>query len=338
MTGVVLRSDYSFPDRRAVKSVWPVQQSTPVLDENKVHPFFEFLFDTLLHGSFFGSVHPAPFWCRRDDSATHMTIQNWVEAYRQILGKRLLGVHIKRKASRLGFRTGSLPLFWFLLIFHRLVLGFAVVFILKNSKTNPKFELAMFVFRTALVVASASALVSSVFAAPLRRANPAACFITGPVALPAEVADTVPALIPAITCDNAAQVAPGVPDVTSGGISFSDIDFQKSNLSPVGFALQTFKTPADPAGADLQTLQNQLNTYLAVEAGVRSQPDSSALLSKLKGPKFFLQFQIARVNQANGVQLGVADTVEHQLEKVLKNAVGASQAEKDQVSALATQV
>jgi hypothetical protein len=30
-----------------------------------------------------------------------------------------------------------------------------------------------------------------------------------------------------------------------------------------------FKTPADPAMADLTTLQNQLNTYLAMEAGVR---------------------------------------------------------------------
>jgi hypothetical protein len=31
----------------------------------------------------------------------------------------------------------------------------------------------------------------------------------------------------------------------------------------------TFTTPADPATADLTKLQNQLNVYLAVEAGVR---------------------------------------------------------------------
>lgn len=38
------------------------------------------------------------------------------------------------------------------------------------------------------------------------------------------------------------QVARGVPDVTSGGISFSSIDFQKSKLSPVGFALCVFRS------------------------------------------------------------------------------------------------
>ncbi|THU96266.1 hypothetical protein K435DRAFT_722963 [Dendrothele bispora CBS 962.96] len=196
----------------------------------------------------------------------------------------------------------------------------------------------MFSFRQLFVFASASALLSSVLAAPapIRRQNP--CFVTGSVALPAEVSSGLSALTSAVTCDSSVQVAPGVPDVSSGGIKFSSIDFQKSSASPLGFALQTFTTPADPANADLETLQNQLNTYLAFEAGVRSQPNSSALLSKLKGPKFFLQFQIARVNQANGVQLGAADTVEHQLGKVVKNAVGASQAEIDQVNALATQV
>ncbi len=81
----------------------------------------------------------------------------------------------------------------------------------------------------------------------------------------------------------------------SGGIAYSTIDFQKSSASPLGFALATFQTPSDPATADLGTLQNQLNDYLALEAGVRSQPDSSALLAKLKGPKFFLQFQVRAV-------------------------------------------
>lgn len=42
------------------------------------------------------------------------------------------------------------------------------------------------------------------------------------------------------------------------------------------------------------------------------------MLGKLKGAKFFLQFQIARVQTAKGVKLGVADTVEHQLGKVIK--------------------
>ncbi|KAJ3844811.1 hypothetical protein F5878DRAFT_655527 [Lentinula raphanica] len=181
-------------------------------------------------------------------------------------------------------------------------------------------------------------MLSSGLSAPLiRRANP--CFVTGTVALPAEVSEGLPALEAApVTCNTAVEVAPGVPDISSGGIDYSTIDFQKSSLSPLGFALQTFTTPEDPADADLTTLQNQLNDYLALEAGVRSQPDSSALLSKLKGPKFFLQFQIARVNTANGVQLDAADTVSHQLTKVTANAVGATSAELAQVTALSTQV
>ncbi|KAJ7576010.1 hypothetical protein C8J56DRAFT_407091 [Mycena floridula] len=172
-------------------------------------------------------------------------------------------------------------------------------------------------------------------AAPVRRANP--CFVTGSVALPAEVADGLAGLS-AVTCDAKVEVAPGVPDITSGGVAYSTIDFQKSKLSPVGFALQTFATPTDSATADLDLLQNQLNDYLALEAGVRSQPNSSALLAKLKGPKFFLQFQISRVKTALGQTLSVADTVDHQLGKVTKNAVGASAAEIAAVNALATQL
>ncbi|KAF8910279.1 hypothetical protein CPB85DRAFT_1562212 [Mucidula mucida] len=179
--------------------------------------------------------------------------------------------------------------------------------------------------------------ISGVLAAPLKRqANP--CFITGNTALPAEVADQLAGLS-AVTCDTSVEVVPGVPDVTSGGISFSDIDFQQSKLSPVGFALQEFATPTDPATADLDTLQNQLNVYLAVEAGIRSQSGaSSAILAKVKGPKFFIQFQMARAKTALGQKLGVADTVEHQLGKVTKNAVGATKAELDQVTALSTEL
>ncbi|KAL0948109.1 hypothetical protein HGRIS_010727 [Hohenbuehelia grisea] len=173
-----------------------------------------------------------------------------------------------------------------------------------------------------------------------KRANP--CFVTGSVALAKEVADSLPALESTVTCVSGVEVAPGVPDVTSGGIKFSSIDFRKAaGVSPLGFALKTFTTPDDPADADLNTLQSQLNDYLAFEAGVRSQPGTSALLGQLKGPKFFLQFQIARVQTAQGAseaQLGAAGTVEHQLGKVVKNAVGASKAEIDAVNALATQV
>ncbi|KAJ7076557.1 hypothetical protein B0H15DRAFT_863688 [Mycena belliarum] len=184
-----------------------------------------------------------------------------------------------------------------------------------------------------------SLFAATAFSAPLslfQRANP--CFVTGSVALPAEITSGLSALSRAVRCNAKIQVAPGVPDITSGKVAFSKIDFQKSSASPLGFALATFKTPKDPAKADLATLQNQLNVYLALEAGVRSQPNSKALLAKLKGPKFFLQFQIARVQTAKGVSLGVADTVEHQLGKVTKNAVGASASEIAQVNALAKQV
>jgi len=191
-------------------------------------------------------------------------------------------------------------------------------------------------FRSLLLVS----FVATAYAAPLsffKRANP--CFVTGSVALPAEVSSGIPALEAApVTCNANIQVAPGVPDLISGGIKYSDIDFQKSSSSPLGFALATFTTPTNPATADLTTLQNQLNDYLALEAGVRSQPNSSALLAKLKGPKFFLQFQIARVQTANGVTLDAADTVAHQLTKVTANAVGASASELAQLNALAKQV
>lgn len=45
-------------------------------------------------------------------------------------------------------------------------------------------------------------------------------------------------------------------------------------------------------------------------------------------PKFFLQFQIARIT-------GNAGEITHQQGKVLKNAVGATAAEKAEINALA---
>ena len=192
-------------------------------------------------------------------------------------------------------------------------------------------------FGFAKIVAAVSLAVTLVGAAPTVHRRQSACFLVGKTALPAEVASGVTALAGQVTCGSTTIAnTGGVPDVTSGGISYSSIDFQSSTKSPVGFALDTFKTPADPANANLATLQSQLNTYLAMEAGVRST--GANMLGKLKGTKFFIQFQIARVRTAQGAKLGVADTVEHQLGKVLKNAVGASQAEKDAVTALSKQL
>lgn len=172
-------------------------------------------------------------------------------------------------------------------------------------------------FGFAKIVAAVSLAVALVGAAPTVHRRQSACFLVGKIALPAEVASSIPALVSSVTCGSTTIAnTGGVPDVVSGGISYSSIDFQSSSKSPVGFALAKFKTSTDPATADLTTLQNQLNTYLAMEAGVRST--GSSILGKLKGAKFFLQFQISRVRTAKGETLGVADTVEHQLGKVLK--------------------
>ncbi|CAA7266263.1 unnamed protein product [Cyclocybe aegerita] len=192
-------------------------------------------------------------------------------------------------------------------------------------------------FGFAKIVAALSVAATLAGAAPTLERRQTACFVVGRTALPAEVANGIPVLASQVTCGpRTIANTGGVPDVTSGGISYSSIDFQSSRKSPVGFALDTFKTPTDPATANLATLQNQLNVYLAMEVGVRST--NSNILGRLKGAKFFLQFQIARVRTAQGVRLGVADTVEHQLGKVLKNAVGATQAEKDAVTALSRQL
>lgn len=120
-----------------------------------------------------------------------------------------------------------------------------------------------------------------------------ACFVVGNEALPAEVQDSVTAIQSSVTCGSGTTID-NVPDVTSGSTTFSDVDFSKSSSSPLQFALDTFATPADPATADLATLQDQLNVYLATEAGLRSVGGSLAI----KVPKFFLAMQVSRVQTA----------------------------------------
>lgn len=117
--------------------------------------------------------------------------------------------------------------------------------------------------------------------------------MVGSETLPAEVQDSVTAIQSSVTCGSGTTID-NVPDVTSGSATFSDIDFSKSDSSPLQFALDTFATPADPATADLATLQDQLNTYLATEAGLRSVGGSLAI----KVPKFFLAMQVSRVQTA----------------------------------------
>lgn len=70
-------------------------------------------------------------------------------------------------------------------------------------------------------------------------------------------------------------------------------------------------------------MQDQLNTYLATEAGIRSVGGNLAI----KAPKFFQSFQIARVKAAQGVvETDPGQTVDHLLGKVTKNAGSAESA------------
>ena len=145
------------------------------------------------------------------------------------------------------------------------------------------------------------------------------------------MADVVTAIQSAITCGNTKTLS-NVPDVTSGAVSFSSVNFADSDQTPLEFALSEFATASPLADSDLATFQDELNVYLATEAGIRSVGGSLAI----KVPKFFLEFQVSRIQTAQGnPSTDPGQTVDHLLGKVLKNAAGESQALLDQVSALA---
>jgi hypothetical protein len=165
-----------------------------------------------------------------------------------------------------------------------------------------------------------------------RRQAPA-CFVIGNTALPQEVADSVTAVSPAITCDDTLTTLSGVPDVTSGSVSFSSIDFSQSSSTPLQFSLDQFATADPVADTDLATFQDMLNVYLATEAGIRSVDGDLAI----KVPKFFLEMQISRIETAQGNPPAEAGLqVDHLRDKVTKNAAGEDQALLDQVVQLAT--
>ncbi|KAN0098738.1 hypothetical protein V8E51_014401 [Hyaloscypha variabilis] len=160
-----------------------------------------------------------------------------------------------------------------------------------------------------------------------------ACFIVGTITLPTEVSDTAIAIQNNVTCNLAKTTIGKAPDVTSGGITFSSIDFSQSSLTPLNFALTTFATANPLASSDLDTFTNQLNTYLATEVALRSTGGSLTI----KDPKFFLAFQIARIKTAQGVTImDAGQTVEHLLGKVINNAGSEDQATKVKVTALST--
>lgn len=160
------------------------------------------------------------------------------------------------------------------------------------------------------------------------------CFIVGSTTLPQETADIADALASSVTCSTGTTIG-NVPDVTTNGVSFSDIDFSKSSSTPLQFALDTFATASPLASSDLATFQTNLDLYQATEAGVRSENGNLAI----KEPKFFLAFQVARIKTAQGVTItDPGQTVEHLLGKVQKNAGSADKGLLTQVEALATQL
>lgn len=178
-------------------------------------------------------------------------------------------------------------------------------------------------------------LTKSPINAPVLDSRQSACFVIGNTALPAEVTDSVTSIQSKITCSTSKTTISGVPDVTSGSVTFSSIDFSKSSQTPLQFALTKFATASTVAKSDLQTFQDQLNTYLATEAGIRSVGGSLAI----KVPKFFLEYQVSRIQTAQGNPPTAAGLqVDHLRDKVLKNAAGESQTLLDQVTALATQL
>lgn len=171
-------------------------------------------------------------------------------------------------------------------------------------------------------------------AAPLSNKRQNACFLVGSDTLPVETADIVTEIQSSIDCGTTTTIG-NVPDVTSNGLSFSDINFADSDSTPLQFALDTFATATLLADSDLADFELKLNLYLATEAGIRSEGGSLAI----KVPKFFLAFQVARIKTAQGIAItDPGQTVEHLLGKVTKNAAGEDQSLLDQVTALASQL
>ncbi|PKS07408.1 hypothetical protein jhhlp_006011 [Lomentospora prolificans] len=188
-------------------------------------------------------------------------------------------------------------------------------------------------FATLVLAAAAGVANGAPYVAP-RQAN--ACFVIGDEVLPESVVDTVTAVQGSITCNTDVQTLSGVPDVTSGDVTFSDVNFANSDLTPLEFALTEFAA-ADPlADTDLQRFEDTLNVYLATEAGIRSVGGGLTI----KVPKFFLEFQVSRIQTAQGnPPTAPGLQVDHLLDKVLKNAASSESSDLlDQVRTLATQL
>lgn len=156
-----------------------------------------------------------------------------------------------------------------------------------------------------------------------------ACFITGKFAIPEDVV-----INPHVHClGKQPGVYDGVPEVyvdNSGfsvqRLTFSRVRFQVEglNLSPVGFAWSFF-TPETRDEQVTTRLESVLAVYLATNAGLRSLgPKMHSEVAKIKGPCFYLEFQLA-------ISQGKLDVAAHKLRKVLKNCVECKHGEKEKV-------
>ncbi|KAI0543882.1 hypothetical protein F4679DRAFT_590052 [Xylaria curta] len=160
-----------------------------------------------------------------------------------------------------------------------------------------------------------------------------ACFVIGSETLPEETQGIADDLASSITCDTSKTTLSGVPDVSSNGLSFSAFDFSTSGQSPLEFALNTFNTADTLADSNLAAFEAARDVYLATEAGIRSVGGNLAI----KVPKFFLEFQVSRIQTAQGNPPTAAGLqVDHLLDKVLTNGAGEDQDLLDQVKTLAT--
>jgi hypothetical protein len=162
-----------------------------------------------------------------------------------------------------------------------------------------------------------------------------ACYLVGNQALPGQVQTISDSLASKIQCNGAKKSIGNVPDLFVNPIAtFSSINFADSGKAPLQFALDTFQTKQPLASSNVAQFQEALDVYLATEAGLRSENGNMAI----REPKFFLQFQLARIKTAQGQQLPAAESVDHLLQKLKENAITADKPFLGQVEQLAKQL
>jgi hypothetical protein len=161
------------------------------------------------------------------------------------------------------------------------------------------------------------------------------CYVVGNTALPGSTQSISDGLANIMKCNPNKKSIGNVPDVFENEIAtFSSINFADSGKAPLQFALDTFVTAQPLASSNLAQFQEALDVYIATEAGLRSSGGNLAI----KEPKFFLEFQIARIKTAQGQQLPVAESVDHLLQKLKENAITADKPFLGQCEQLAKQL